>query len=101
MSYFSGGGGGRTRFGSPVLLHIYDLSPLNQPALDHVGCGIYHSGVEVAGVEYTFASGAGVFTDMPKQAQGAVYSHSVNLGEVRAGRDGCRSDSDTTTRYNN
>ena len=35
---------------------------------------------EVAGEEYSFASGAGVFTDTPKSAGGATFSHSIKMG---------------------
>jgi hypothetical protein len=44
-----------------VILHIYDLAEagaLNETLVD-VGLGLYHSGVEVHGVEWTFAAGAG------------------------------------------
>ncbi|RHY92661.1 hypothetical protein DYB35_003027 [Aphanomyces astaci] len=37
------------------------------------GLGAFHSGVEVGGVEYSFAGGAGIFTLAPKSAQGAVF----------------------------
>ena len=76
MSFFAGGGGGRTRQGTPVRLHVYDLSPMNSSILMPLGLPILHTGVEVFGTEYTFAGGAGVFgSDTVKQAEGAVYSH--------------------------
>jgi len=80
MSGFGGYNGGRTAHATPILLNVYDLSPANQPALNHIGCGIHHSGVEISGTEYSFAGGAGIFEDRPKEAGGAVFSHTVNLG---------------------
>ncbi|GMH92228.1 hypothetical protein TL16_g12284, partial [Triparma laevis f. inornata] len=58
----------------------YDLSPANESILNPIGFGIHHSGLEIGGEEYSFASGAGIFQDTPKQAAGAKYSHSLNMG---------------------
>lgn len=49
---------------------MYDLSPANQ-YLYAVGLGLHHSGIELLGAEYTFASGAGIFSHEPQQAPGA------------------------------
>ncbi|GMI03702.1 hypothetical protein TrVE_jg3585 [Triparma verrucosa] len=80
MSGFGAYGGGRTRHGHEVLVNIYDLSPANESILNPIGFGIHHSGLEINGEEYSFASGAGIFTDTPKQAGGAKYSHSLRMG---------------------
>jgi hypothetical protein len=83
MSFGGGGGGyngGRTSHATPVILNVYDLSPANEPLLNHIGFGIHHTGVEISGTEYSFAGGAGIFEDTPKEAGGAVFSHSVALG---------------------
>ena len=34
--------------------------------------GLHHSGVEILGKEYSFASGGGVFDSSPKEAPGTV-----------------------------
>lgn len=60
MSFGNGYNGGRTRMGTKVILNVYDLSPAND-CLYPVGCGLHHTGVEISGTEYSFASGAGVF----------------------------------------
>jgi hypothetical protein len=42
-----------------------------------IGLGFFHSGVEVGGEEFSFASGAGIFSSTPKEASGIsllVYS---------------------------
>lgn len=44
------------------------------------GFGVFHSGIEVGGVEYSFASGAGIFTLAPKEAPGATYRESIAMG---------------------
>jgi hypothetical protein len=70
MSFGGNYNGGRTRMGTPILLNIYDLSPANE-CLYAAGLGLHHSGVEILGTEYTFASGAGIFEMTPKDGQGA------------------------------
>uniref|UniRef100_K3WX62 PPPDE domain-containing protein n=1 Tax=Globisporangium ultimum (strain ATCC 200006 / CBS 805.95 / DAOM BR144) TaxID=431595 RepID=K3WX62_GLOUD len=55
---------------TPVYLNIYDLTPANG-YISALGFGFFHSGIEIAGDEYSFASGAGIFTSTPKQAAGS------------------------------
>ena len=65
--------GGRTRVSSVVVvLNIYDLSPAND-YLYPIGFGLHHSGVEILGVEYSFASGGGIFESRPKVAPGMCW----------------------------
>lgn len=52
MSHF----GGPRRHKEPVILNVYDLSPMNQH-LYSLGLGAYHSGLEVHGTEYSFGGG--------------------------------------------
>lgn len=82
----SGGhyGGGRTRMGTKILLNVYDLSPAND-YLYPIGFGLHHSGVEVSGSEYSFASGAGVFESTPRDAPGARYRETLELGVFDGG----------------
>ena len=79
------GGGGRRFRGSEVLVHVYDLTPMNQYIWDF-GVGAFHSGVEVQGTEYTYgghqSSSSGVFTHSPKAAPSAAYRTSISMGEV-------------------
>lgn len=42
-----------TRVGEPIILHIYDMSPMNKWLL-YCGVGIFHSGIEVYGAEYAY-----------------------------------------------
>jgi hypothetical protein len=67
-----------------VILNVYDLSPANQ-YLYPIGCGLHHSGVEILGDEYSFASGAGIFQSTPKSAPGAQFRESVELGQYDGG----------------
>lgn len=63
----------------------YDLSPAN----DHLwglGLGMFHSGVEVDGVEYSFGDQGGIFTQPPRQTPNAPLRETVDLGESRCGR---------------
>jgi hypothetical protein len=85
----SGGGayvkGGRTRVGTRVFLNVYDLSPVND-YLYVAGLGLHHSGVEVMGSEYSFASGAGIFESSPKFAPGARFREQIDLGSFDGGQ---------------
>lgn len=42
----------------------------------------FPSGVEIAGNEYTYAGGAGIFAMSPKVAPGAVFRESIPLGTL-------------------
>ena len=52
---------------------MYDLHESNS-WLQHVGLGMYHSGVEIGGVEYTFSE-AGISQHPPRRvaAEGCAY----------------------------
>lgn len=85
----SGGGAynqsGRTRVGTKVFLNVYDLSPVND-YLYIAGLGLHHSGVEIMGSEYSFASGAGIFESSPKFAPGARFREQIDLGSFDGGQ---------------
>lgn len=70
-----------------VVLNVYDLNPQND-ALIYLGLGVFHSGVEVYGNEYTFGSGSGsgtgVFSHAPKGAPNVPLRATIILGEVSA-----------------
>lgn len=76
--------------GTKVFLNIYDLVPANE-FLYPVGFGFHHSGVEIMGCEYSFASGAGVFESSdPKEAPGAKYRESIVMGTFEGGSNELR-----------
>ena len=62
-----------------VVLNIYDLNEMNE-TLFNLGLGMYHSGVEIGGSEYTFSSGSGVFSHPPRAAGGARFREAVDMG---------------------
>jgi hypothetical protein len=83
MSSGNSYGGGRTRVGTKVLLNIYDLaSGGGNSMLYAVGLGLHHSGVEIDGVEYSFAQGAGIFEQSPKDVPNAIFRESVFMGAI-------------------
>ncbi|KAK9073314.1 hypothetical protein SSX86_007638 [Deinandra increscens subsp. villosa] len=68
---------------TPVYLNVYDLTPMNGYAY-WAGFGIFHSGVEVHGVEYAFGAhdypSSGVFEVEPRQCPGFKFRRSVLIG---------------------
>ncbi|KAG0474792.1 hypothetical protein HPP92_014478 [Vanilla planifolia] len=68
---------------SHLYLNVYDLTPVNN-YLYWFGLGIFHSGIEVHGMEYAFGAHdyptSGVFQVEPKSCPGFVYRQSVLLG---------------------
>ncbi|XP_047325470.1 deSI-like protein At4g17486 [Impatiens glandulifera] len=67
----------------PVYLNVYDLTPMNGYVY-WAGLGIFHSGVEVHGVEYAFGahefSSSGVFEVEPRQCPGFKFKKSILIG---------------------
>ncbi|KAK4853244.1 hypothetical protein QYF36_005859 [Acer negundo] len=72
----------------PVYLNVYDLTPINGYAY-WLGLGIYHSGVQVHGVEYGFGahdhSTTGIFEVEPKQCPGFTFRKSILIGRTDLG----------------
>ncbi|KAG0462481.1 hypothetical protein HPP92_020957 [Vanilla planifolia] len=68
---------------APVYLNVYDLTPLNGYVY-WAGLGIFHSGVEVHGVEYAFGAHdyatSGVFEVEPRQCPGFRFRKSIFIG---------------------
>ena len=50
-----------------------------------LGMGLHHSGVEILGREYSFGSGGGIFDSTPKEAPGAQFRESLELGAFHGG----------------
>lgn len=70
----------------PVILNVYDMASQNS-YLYHCGCGVFHSGVEVMGVEYAFGGHeydyTGIFACEPRGAPGGVlFRESIPVGET-------------------
>ncbi|CAL9755979.1 unnamed protein product, partial [Musa acuminata subsp. burmannicoides] len=68
---------------APVYLNVYDLPPMNG-YMYWAGLGIFHTGVEVHGVEYVFGAhdylGSGVFEVEPCQCPGFMFKKSIFMG---------------------
>mmetsp|Transcript_135448 Transcript_135448/g.235561 ORF Transcript_135448/g.235561 Transcript_135448/m.235561 type:complete len:249 (+) Transcript_135448:75-821(+) len=62
-----------------VLLNVYDL--IEQTP---ICCGFFHTGVEILGVEYSFAGGAGVYECAPKSAPDARFRESICMGSIES-----------------
>ncbi|KAK9683491.1 hypothetical protein RND81_10G144900 [Saponaria officinalis] len=69
----------------PVYLNVYDLTPINGYAY-WLGLGVYHSGVQVHGVEYAFGAHdhttTGVFEVEPKKCPGFTFRKSILIGRT-------------------
>ncbi|MBA0867711.1 hypothetical protein Goshw_003214 [Gossypium schwendimanii] len=78
----------------PVYLNVYDLTPINGYAY-WFGLGIYHSGVQVHGVEYGFGahehSATGIFEVEPRQCPGFTFRKSILIGRTDLGPKDVRS----------
>ncbi|XP_038899104.1 deSI-like protein At4g17486 [Benincasa hispida] len=77
---------GKTTRGSvPVYLNVYDLTAINGYAY-WFGLGVFHSGVQVHGVEYAFGaheySTTGIFEGVPKQCDGFRFRKTVLVGKT-------------------
>lgn len=68
-----------------VMLNVYDLTTANDYT-SWLGFGIFHSGIEVHGMEYGFGAHdypiSGVFEVEPKSCPGFIFRCSVPLGYV-------------------
>ncbi|XP_071742263.1 deSI-like protein At4g17486 isoform X2 [Rutidosis leptorrhynchoides] len=68
-----------------LFLNIYDLTPMNAYSI-WFGFGIFHTGIEVYGMEYGFGahdySISGVFEVEPRSCPGFIYRCSISLGHL-------------------
>ncbi|KAI4325226.1 hypothetical protein MLD38_030643 [Melastoma candidum] len=72
----------------PVYLNVYDLTPVNGYAY-WVGLGVYHSGVQVHGVEYAYGAheypSTGIFEAEPRRCEGFTFRKSLLVGKTNLG----------------
>lgn len=70
---------------SMVYLNVYDLTPANNYLYVFV-VGIFHSGIEVHGMEYGFGAHeyptSGVFEVQPRSCPGFIFRRSILLGST-------------------
>lgn len=77
-----------------VVLNVYYLADSTDPnfrrvqALANCGLGLYHSAIEIQGVEYSYGGNAstsetGVFMSAPMSVPNATYARSYNMGTFR------------------
>ncbi|XP_042517358.1 deSI-like protein At4g17486 isoform X2 [Macadamia integrifolia] len=78
-------GSSEGNYETQVYLNVYDLTPINN-YMYWFGLGIFHSGIEVYGVEYGFGAhdfpASGVFEVEPQSCPGFVYRCSILLGRL-------------------
>ncbi|GAB2291240.1 hypothetical protein Dimus_025496 [Dionaea muscipula] len=72
----------------PVYLNVYDLTPINGYVF-WAGLGIFHTGIEVHGVEYAFGAHdfptSGVFEVEPRQCPGFKFRKAIFMGTTCLG----------------
>lgn len=77
-----------------LYLNVYDLTPVND-YLYWFGLGIFHSGIEVHGMEYGFGAHeyptSGVFEVEPRSCPGFIFRKSILLGSTEMSRSEFRS----------
>ncbi|KAL9270122.1 DeSI-like protein [Drosera capensis] len=70
---------------APVYLNVYDLTPVNGYVF-WAGLGIFHTGIEVYGVEYAFGAHdyptSGIFEVEPRQCPGFKFRKSILMGRT-------------------
>ncbi|XP_058206808.1 deSI-like protein At4g17486 isoform X1 [Rhododendron vialii] len=81
-----GGGDGNASNNTQIMLNVYDLTPINNYTV-WFGFGIFHSGIEVHGMEYGFGAHdfpvSGVFEVEPKSCPGFIFRCSIPLGHIK------------------
>ncbi|XP_040367761.1 deSI-like protein At4g17486 isoform X2 [Rosa chinensis] len=84
----------RKRTRAHLYLNVYDLTPVNN-YLYWFGFGVFHSGIEVHGMEYGFGAheypSSGVFEVEPRSCPGFIFRRSVLLGSTDMSRTELRS----------
>ncbi|XP_062029768.1 deSI-like protein At4g17486 isoform X5 [Rosa rugosa] len=84
----------RKRTRALLYLNVYDLTPVNN-YLYWFGFGVFHSGIEVHGMEYGFGAheypSSGVFEVEPRSCPGFIFRRSVLLGSTDMSRTELRS----------
>lgn len=79
----------------PVILNVYDLFNINEYVVP-LGLGIFHTGIQVYGSEYTYGghtySHSGIFEMAPRSAEQELgdnfhYRESIHLGYTHFSRD--------------
>ncbi|KAI4329385.1 hypothetical protein L6164_021653 [Bauhinia variegata] len=77
----------------PVYLNVYDLTPMNGYTY-WFGLGVYHSGVQVHGVEYAFGAHeyptTGIFEGEPKRCDGFRFRKTILIGKTDMGAEEVR-----------
>mmetsp|Transcript_6664 Transcript_6664/g.20974 ORF Transcript_6664/g.20974 Transcript_6664/m.20974 type:complete len:242 (+) Transcript_6664:1065-1790(+) len=68
--------------GLSVKLNVYDLNQQGNEFLSAIGLGLYHTGVEVGGREYSYGAGFGIGDHRPRSAQNAIFRASLPMGAV-------------------
>ncbi|KAK4728457.1 hypothetical protein R3W88_021445 [Solanum pinnatisectum] len=70
---------------SLLYLNVYDLTPVNN-YLYWAGLGVFHSGIEVHGLEYGYGAheypSSGIFEVEPRSCPGFTFRRSVPLGST-------------------
>ncbi|CAN1333756.1 DeSI-like protein At4g17486 [Linum perenne] len=73
----------------PVYLNVYDLTTVNN-YLYWFGLGIFHSGIEVHGMEFSFGAheypSSGIFEVEPRSCPGFIFRRAVLLGKTSLSR---------------
>ena len=74
--------------GLEIRLNVYRFTRLEKFGwLEGWGVGIYHSAVEIRGVEYTFESTTGVYVNAPNAVPGCEMAESLSLGHTALAPD--------------
>ena len=71
-------------YDEPVYLNIYDLHKINN-FIWYFGLGVFHTGIELYGTEYSYGLNSGIFGTSPKSIMNLPLRETIYLGNTNKG----------------
>ena len=68
-------------YNEPVYINIYDLHKINN-FIWYFGLGIFHTGIEMYGTEYSYGLNGGIYGSPPKSVMNLPLRETIYLGNT-------------------